>query len=50
MSTQTLVNEILKKYVSDDAMAVGFQNYTIFYVIGDDETRIFKFSVPVEYR
>lgn len=50
MSVQALVNEILKKYVSDDAVAVSFQNYTIFYVIRDDETRVFKFSVPMEYR
>lgn len=50
MSTQTLANEILKKYVSDNATAVGFQNYTIFYVIGNDETHVFKCSVPMEYR
>ena len=47
---QKLVNEILRRYVSDNAIAVGFNNYTIFYIIGNDETHVFKFSVPIECR
>lgn len=45
MIEQALANYILRKYVSDNATAVGIQGYFIFYILGDDETRYFEFPV-----
>ena len=47
MIEQALANSILKKYVSDNATAVGSHGCFIFYILGDDETRYFEFPVPM---
>lgn len=45
MIEQALANSILRKYVSNNATAVGSCGHIIFYILGNDETRYFEFPV-----